>query len=113
MVPSRAESFPYIVLEAAAAQMPMIVTKVGGIPEIVGDVPMPLIPPGDVDALAGQLRAFLADPKPFLRRAAQLQKYVAQHFTVEAMTRDVVDFYISELGAGIHKLPELAAVTTS
>jgi glycosyltransferase involved in cell wall biosynthesis len=107
VVPSRAESFPYIVLEAAAAQMPMIATNVGGIPEIMGDIPMPLIPPDDVDALASQLRAFLADPKPFLRRAAELQKYVAHHFTVEAMTREVVDFYISDLGAGIHKLPQL------
>ncbi len=111
VVPSRAESFPYIVLEAAAAQMPMIATNVGGIPEIVGDVPVPLIPPGDVDALASQLRAFLADPKPFLVRAAALQKYVAQHFTVDQMTRDVVDFYISDLGAGIHKLPEPEAAT--
>ena len=74
---------------------------------------MPLVPPGDVDALASQLRAFLADPKPFLRRAAELQKYVAQHFSVEAMTRDVVDFYISDLGAGIHKLPELESATAS
>jgi glycosyltransferase involved in cell wall biosynthesis len=113
VVPSRAESFPYIVLEAAAAQMPMIATNVGGIPEIVGDVPMPLIPSGDVDALASQLRAFLADPKPFLVRAAALQKYVAQHFTVEQMTRDVVDFYVSDLGAGIHKLPELEATIAS
>jgi glycosyltransferase involved in cell wall biosynthesis len=104
VVPSRAESFPYIVLEAAAAQMPLIATNVGGIPEIVGDVPMPLIPPGDVDALASQLRAFLADPKPFLRRAALLQKYVAERFSVEKMTHEVVDFYISDLGAGIHKL---------
>lgn len=113
VVPSRAESFPYIVLEAAAAQMPMIATNVGGVPEIMGNVQMPLIPPGDVDALASQLRAFLADPKPFLLRAAELQKYVAQHFTVEAMTREVVDFYISDLGAGIHKLPDLDAATAS
>ena len=113
VVPSRAESLPYIVLEAAAAQMPMIATNVGGIPEIIGDVSMPLIPPGDVDALASQLRAFLADPKPFLRRAAELQRHVAQQFSVETMTRDVVDFYISELGAGIHKLPEVTAETAS
>lgn len=113
VVPSRAESAPYIVLEAAAAQMPMIATSVGGIPEIVGDVPMPLVPAGDVDALASQLRAFLADPKPFLRRALELQKHVAQQFSVEAMTREVVDFYISDLGAGIHKLPELDAATAS
>lgn len=113
VVPSRAESSPYIVLEAAAAQMPLIATHVGGIPEIVGDVPMPLIPPGDVAALASQLRAFLTDPKPFLVRAVELQKHVAQHFTVEEMTRDVVDFYISDLGAGIHKLPELEASRAS
>jgi glycosyltransferase involved in cell wall biosynthesis len=101
VVPSRAESFPYIVLEAAAAQMPMIATNVGGIPEIVAGVDMPLIPPGDVPALAGQLRAFLAGPKPFLERAAALQKIVADRFTVDNMTHEIVDFYIGDVGAGV------------
>jgi glycosyltransferase involved in cell wall biosynthesis len=101
VVPSRAESFPYIVLEAAAAQMPLIATNVGGIPEIVAGVDMPLIPPGDVSALAGQLRAFLAGPKPFLDRAAALQKIIAERFTVENMTHEIVDFYISQVGAGV------------
>jgi len=101
VVPSRAESFPYIVLEAAAAQMPMIATFVGGIPEIVEGVDMPLIPPGDVAALAGQLRAFLAGPKPFLERAAALQKIVAERFTVDNMTHEIVDFYIAGVGAGV------------
>ena len=101
VVPSRAESFPYIVLEAAAAQMPLIATNVGGIAEIVAGVDIPLIPPDDVNALAGQLRAFLAGPKPFLDRAAALQKIVAEKFTVENMTHDVIDFYISEVGAGV------------
>ena len=101
VVPSRAESFPYIVLEAAAAQMPLIATSVGGIPEIVSEVDMPLIPPGDVGALAGQLRAFLAGPKPFLERAAALQKIVADRFTVDNMTHEVIDFYISDVGAGV------------
>jgi glycosyltransferase involved in cell wall biosynthesis len=101
VVPSRAESFPYIVLEAAAAQMPLIATFVGGIPEIVAGVDMPLIPPGDVAALAGQLRAFLAGPKPFLERATALQKIVAERFTVDNMTHEVIDFYISDVGAGV------------
>jgi glycosyltransferase involved in cell wall biosynthesis len=101
VVPSRAESFPYIVLEAAAARMPLITTHAGGIPEIVDDIGMPLIPPGDVEALAGQLRAFLSNPNPFLDRAALLQKYVGERFTVENMTNAIVDFYISELGAGV------------
>lgn len=101
VVPSRAESFPYIVLEAAAAQMPIIATDVGGIPEIVAGVDMPLIPPGDPVALAAQLRAFLAGPKPFLERAAALQKIVAERFTVENMTHEIVDFYIADVGAGV------------
>jgi glycosyltransferase involved in cell wall biosynthesis len=101
VIPSRAESFPYIVLEAAAARMPLITTHAGGIPEIVDDIGMPLIPPGDVEALAGQLRAFLSNPNPFLDRAVVLQKYVGERFTVENMTNSIVDFYISELGAGV------------
>jgi glycosyltransferase involved in cell wall biosynthesis len=101
VVPSRAESFPYIVLEAAGAQMPLIATNVGDIPEIVAGIDMPLIPPGDVEALATQLRTFLATPKPFLERAAILQKRIAERYTVENMTHEVVDFYISEVGAGV------------
>ena len=52
VVPSRAESFPYIVLEAAAAGLPMLATNVGGIPEIVSGTDTALLPPEDVDALA-------------------------------------------------------------
>ena len=36
VVPSRAESLPYVVLETAAGGKPLITTKVGGIPEIYG-----------------------------------------------------------------------------
>ena len=36
VVPSRAESLPYVVLEAGGAGIPMIATGVGGIPEIFG-----------------------------------------------------------------------------
>ena len=98
VVPSRAESFPYVVLEAAAAQMPLIATEVGGIPEIVEGTDTPLIRPGDIGALAQQMRGFLAHPKPFLGRAIQLQRHVAKRLTVERMTREIVDFYLSTLG---------------
>jgi len=37
----------------------------------------------------------------FLERAARLQKRVAERFSVETMTHDVIDFYISEVGAGL------------
>jgi glycosyltransferase involved in cell wall biosynthesis len=113
VVPSRAESFPYIVLEAAAARMPLIATDAGGIREIVGDVGIPLIPPGDIEALARQLRAFLANPKPFLARALALQERVAERFTLEMMNQDIINFYISEVGAGLHERAAKDAVAAS
>ena len=109
VIPSRTESLPYILLEAAAAQMPIITTNVGGIPEMIDNIPVPLVPPGDVDALAGQLRAFLSDPRPYLRRAAELQKHVANVFSVDMTVREVVDFYITDLGAGLHKVADSGA----
>ena len=70
------------------------------------DIPVAMVPTGDVDAIAGQLRSFLSDPRPYLRRAAELQKHVAEVFSVDMMTREVVDFYITDLGAGLHKVPQ-------
>ncbi|ODA68560.1 Glycogen synthase [Methyloligella halotolerans] len=102
VVPSRAESFPYIVLETIAAGMPLIATDVGGIPEMISGIPIPLVPPDDVEALAGQMRLFMTDSRPFLERSAALQAIAEQRFTVLGMAEDVVAFYfdILERGAG-------------
>ena len=52
VIPSFAESLPYVVLETAAAGKPLITTNVGGIPEIYGPLSDALIPAGNVEALA-------------------------------------------------------------
>ena len=92
-IPSRAESFPYIVLEAAAAAIPLVTTEVGGIPEIVAGTDTRLIPPGDVAALRAALGEALGDRAAAAGRARRLRERVAARFTVERMTRDVVSFY--------------------
>ena len=69
----------------------------------MGNIDMPLVPGGDVSALAAQLRAFLTNPQPFLQRTFKLQRHVAPRFTVENMTYEVVDFYVSELRAGTQR----------
>ncbi|MEM8743222.1 MAG: glycosyltransferase family 4 protein [Pseudomonadota bacterium] len=97
VVPSRLESLPYVVLEAAAARMPIIATHVGGIPEIVEGTDVTLIPPDDVHALSNQMLAFLAKPATFAERAAQLQTAVSKRFTVANMTRNITHFYVSRL----------------
>ena len=52
VVPSRAESMPYIVLEALAAGRTVIASNVGGISEVLGTESAALEPAGDSDALA-------------------------------------------------------------
>ena len=63
VIPSRAESMPYIVLEAVAAGKPVISTEVGGIPEILGKGFAGFVPPGDIEALAGAMAHAIADPR--------------------------------------------------
>jgi glycosyltransferase involved in cell wall biosynthesis len=93
VVPSRAESLPYIVLEAAAAGLPLLATDVGGIPEIIAGTDTQLLPPGDVDALARAMLEVLDDPATAQARALRLQRAVAERFTIAAMTDAVLDLY--------------------
>lgn len=93
VVPSRAESLPYIVLEAAAAQVPMIATRVGGIPEIFGPDSGRLVEPGDAAALAGAINAALQDQPSMSTLARRLQDRVRASFSVETMTDAVIAAY--------------------
>jgi len=93
VVPSRAESFPYVVLEAAAAGLPMIATNVGGIPEITAGSDTGLIAPGNIQELVAALAAAIDDPCLATARAARLKTAVADKFTVAAMTDAVLNFY--------------------
>jgi glycosyltransferase involved in cell wall biosynthesis len=63
VIPSRAESMPYIVLEAVAAGKPVISTRVGGIPEIVGPDFAGFVPPGDSEALANAMAHAISEPQ--------------------------------------------------
>ena len=93
VMPSRAESLPYVALEAAGAGLPLIATRVGGVPEIVTGTTTLLVEPGDVAGLAAAMRNVLAEPLRAIDRAAQLRRAVAERFSVAAMTEGVLDFY--------------------
>lgn len=99
VVPSRAESLPYIVLEAAAARLPLLASDVGGIPEIIAGTDTDLLPPGDADALAHAMLAVLDDPLAAQERASRLREAVAARFTIEAMADAVLDVYAQVLAS--------------
>ncbi len=100
IMPSRAESFPYVVLEAAAARVPLIATNVGGIPEIIAGTDVKLIDPDDKQVLANAMLEFLKCPDILVERAGALQNSVARHFTVKGMAKSIADFYLDQLATG-------------
>ena len=98
VVPSRAESMPYVVLEAVAAGMPMVASRVGGIPEIVGVEGSQLVTPGDAAALADALAKVLDSPGAALATAAALNIRLRSSFTVEEMAAGAERLYRLALG---------------
>ena len=97
VIPSRAESLPYVVLEAAAAQKPLVATAVGGIPEIYGPQADELVPPGDAAALATAFLRKLDDPARAKTEAKSLSRRVAEGFSAEAMVERVLEGYRAAL----------------
>jgi glycosyltransferase involved in cell wall biosynthesis len=97
VIPSRAESLPYVVLEAAAAGVPLITTKVGGIPEIYGPLSDRLVAPQDVGALADAIVDSLDRPEGTAETARQLRERVSQLFSVKSMVDGVLAAYQSAL----------------
>lgn len=72
VLPSDYEELGSVLTEAMAAGLPVVATRVGGIPEVVEDgVTGLLVPPGDVDALADAVERLVADPALRHRMADQ------------------------------------------
>jgi glycosyltransferase involved in cell wall biosynthesis len=77
VVPSIYEGMPLVVLEAMAAGVPVVASRVSGIPEVVQDgVSGWLVPPEDVETLAAVLQEIEEDPEEARRRGLQGRMWV-------------------------------------
>ena len=93
VVPSRGDSMPYVVIEAAAAGIPMVAANVGGIPEIFGSHTDALFAPNIVGAMADAIETALEDPEGALARAKSLRERIFLHFSQKAMVEGVLAGY--------------------
>jgi len=83
--PSRADAFPTVLLQALAAGVPIVASRVGGIPEIVEDGATGLLvpPPLTASAFADRLGRLLRDPDLRSRLAARGRERFEDEFTAE------------------------------
>jgi glycosyltransferase involved in cell wall biosynthesis len=93
LVPSRGDSMPYVVIEAAAAGIPMMAANVGGIPEIFATHTDSLFAPNIVGAMADAIETALEDPEAALVRAKSLRERIFLHFSQKAMVEGVLAGY--------------------
>jgi glycosyltransferase involved in cell wall biosynthesis len=69
VVSSRSEGTPMVVLEGMAAGVPLIVTRVGGVPDLVREEEAVLVPPESSGSLAEAVRRVFRDPEAARERA--------------------------------------------
>lgn len=94
VLPSRAEGLPNAVLEYMAAGLPVIVSRVGGNPELVQDgVTGIVVPSEDSAALSAALLKLLAEPSLARRLAQAGHEFAVRNFSFERLVQDVDALY--------------------
>lgn len=94
MLSSISEGLPLAVVEAMAAGLPVVATRVGGLAELVEDgVSGYLVPPANSRALAERSLEILRDPARRARMAESGRGIVKQMFSLEHMVRQYQDLY--------------------
>lgn len=91
---SRTEAFPYAILEAGAAGLPIIASEVGGIPEVITGPELGiLVPPGNVEEIKRSLLFLIRKPKYRILAGTNLRRRVLSTFSIKKMIEKTVELY--------------------
>jgi glycosyltransferase involved in cell wall biosynthesis len=94
VLPSHSEGSPNVLLEAMAAEVPIVATAVGGVPEIVADEESALlVPPNNPQALAAAIDRLLQDSALAQRLTTVASALVAREHSPETYARSLIRLY--------------------
>ena len=92
VLPSLHEPFGIVLLQAMATETPIVATRVGGIPEVVGDTAL-TVPSRDSKALTKAIQKYLNNPKLRKQKAKQAHERVKKKFDWKIVGRQVEKVY--------------------
>ena len=85
---SRSEGTPMVLIEAMGQGVPVVATRVGGIPELIdGHDEAWLVPPEAADLLSNALRACFSDPSQAAARAQRARARIERELDVASWIR--------------------------
>ncbi|MBF0523116.1 MAG: glycosyltransferase family 4 protein [Candidatus Omnitrophica bacterium] len=88
------ETFPRVIVEAYACGVPVITSRLGGLPELVEEGKTGfLFRPGDADALAEKIRVFFDNPEVARRMGETARKVYDEKYIAEENYRILMDVY--------------------
>ncbi len=92
--PSKSESYGYVAHEAGLAEVPIVATNVGGLPEIIEhNISGLLVPPDDALALTEALETLLKSKELRLSFVYEHKKRMLER-SVEKMTKSTENLYL-------------------
>src|SRR5215813_46450 len=102
LLPSEQESFGLAALEAMAVQVPVIASRVGGIPEVVADGENGFLSSvGDVDKMADDAVGLLSDPKLRREFGKRARQSATERYSTDKIIPQYIKFYEEILAKNI------------
>jgi glycosyltransferase involved in cell wall biosynthesis len=100
---SRSEGLPIVLLEAMAANTPIVATRVGGVPEVLTERGSWLVPPEDPRALAEAISASLRDRRGAAERARHSAELLKRDYSIETFLKRYEEVYLGVLRRADHR----------
>ncbi len=95
---SFSEGLPVVLMEAMATGLPVIASRITGIPELVREnIDGLLVPPGNVSALADAICTLARNPELRASCAASARDQVCQHFDSNVTQAPLISLFQSQL----------------